>query len=147
MTTDADILQTVVRLGHDPLSGVYIQPAADEEAVHRMQIAAQQELGEPVPEGYAELLRVTNGVQINGVYFKSAVNMVPENVCVFRPEILVLGTEGNVAEFVFDRRDRRFHTINIGFPDERFASFDSFAEMLAAVLHEQQVLYASQTIG
>jgi hypothetical protein len=26
-----------------------------------------------------------------------------------------------MAEFVFDGRDRRFHTINMGFPVERFA--------------------------
>jgi len=45
-----------------------------------------------------------------------------------------------VAEFVFDRRDRKFHTIHMGFPDERYASFETFAEMLTAVLHEQQTL-------
>jgi hypothetical protein len=31
---------------------------------------------------------------------------------------------------------RSFITINMGFPDERFASFGSFAELLAAVLRE-----------
>lgn len=45
-----------------------------------------------------------------------------------------------MAEFVFDRRDRQFHTINMGFTDERFASFDSFGGLLAAVLQEQQVV-------
>jgi hypothetical protein len=51
-----------------------------------------------------------------------------------------LGNSGNHAEFVFDRRDRKFHTINMGFPDERLATFDRLGELLIAVLREQQVL-------
>jgi hypothetical protein len=112
MAKAADTLATLARIGSDPLSGVYLQPAADEEAIGRMQAAARQDLGESVPEGYVALLRITNGVQINGVYFKAAEHLVGDNLDVPRPEILVLGTEGNMAEFVFDRRDRRFHTIN-----------------------------------
>src|SRR5215471_4640213 len=128
MAEAADALTILARLGGDPVSGVYLQPVADEVAIRRMQAAARRGLGEPVPDGYVALLRVTNGVQINGAYFKPAERLVPENLDVLRPEIIVLGTEGNMAEFVFDRRDRRFHTINMGFPDERFASFGSFAE-------------------
>jgi hypothetical protein len=140
MVDAADALAALARLGSDPMSGVYVQPAADEGAIRQMQEAARRNLGEPVPDEYAALLRVTNGVQVNGAYFKSAEHLVPENLDVHRPEIIVLGTEGNMAEFVFDRRDRRFHTINMGSPDERFASFGSFAELMAAVLQEQQVL-------
>jgi hypothetical protein len=140
MAKAANALATLARLGSDPMSGVDLQPAANEAAIRRMQTAARRDLGEPVPVEYAALLRVTNGVQVNGAYFKSAEDLVPENLDVPRPEVIVLGTEGNVAEFVFDRRDRRFHTINMGFPDERLASFGSFAELLAAVLREQQVL-------
>ncbi|MBL8798445.1 MAG: hypothetical protein JNM56_31410 [Planctomycetia bacterium] len=140
MAEAANALATLARLGDDPLSGVHLQPIAGEAAIRRMQSAARRDLGEPVPDEYAALLRVTNGVQINGAYFKSAEHLVPENLDVPRPEIIVLGTEGNMAEYVFDRRDRRFHTINMGFPDERFASFGSFEELLAAVLHDQQVL-------
>lgn len=140
MAEACDQLMTLARLGGDPTGSVYLQPAADEAAICRMQTAARRDLGEPVPDEYVALLRVTNGVQINGVYFKSAEHLVPENLDVPRPEVIILGTEGNVAEFVFDRRDRRFHTINMGFPNERFASFGSFAELLADVLREQQVL-------
>jgi hypothetical protein len=139
MLEAVDVLATLAHLGHDPMSGVYLQPAADEGAIHQMQAAARRDLGEPVPEGYVALLRVTNGAQINGASFKPAERLVPENLDVPRPEIIVLGTEGNMAEFVFDRRDRRFHTVNMGFPDERLASFGSFAELLVAVLREQQV--------
>ena len=102
-----------------------------------MQASAKRDLGGSVPEGYVNLLRATNGVQINGAYFKEAENLVLENLDLGRPEVMVLGTDGGMAEYIFDTRDRRFHTINMGFPDERFASFDTFEELLLAVLKEQ----------
>ena len=140
MVEAADPLATLVRLGGDPMSGVHLQPGADEAAIRRMQAAARRDLGEPVPDEYVALLRVTNGVQINCAYFKSAEHLVPENLDAPRLEVIVLGNEGTMAEFVFDRRGQRFHTINMGFPDERFASFGSFAELLTTVMREQQVL-------
>lgn len=135
-----DALPTLLRLGAEKNSGVYLRPKASEQAIHRMQVTAKRDLGEPVPDGYVVLLRVTNGVQINCAYFKEGENLVPENLDVLHPEIIVLGNEGNMAEYIFDKRDRRFHTINMGFPDERMDSFDNFDEMLLAVMTEQQVL-------
>jgi len=133
------IQETLTRLARESM-GVYLQAAANETAIRRMQEAARQDLGEAVPEEYAEFLRFSNGVQINNSYFKTAEHLVLENLDVPRPEIIVLGNDGNVAEFVFDRRDRKFHTIHMGFPDDRYASFGTFAEMLTTVLREQQVL-------
>jgi hypothetical protein len=135
----ADAIPALVRLGSAGGSSVYLRPSASEAAIGRMQVAARRDLGEAVPDGYLALLRVTNGVQINGAYFKEAENLVPENLDVSRPEVIVLGNDG-MAEYVFDKRDRRFHTINQGFPDERFASFGTFGEMLLSVMAEQQVL-------
>ena len=118
-------LITIARLGLDLMSGVYLQPGASEASIERMQAAAMRDLGSGIPESYAALLRFTNGVQINGAYFKSAENLVAENVDLSTLEVIVLGDEGNHAWCVFDRRDQRFHTVNLGFPDERFASFDT----------------------
>lgn len=63
-----------------------------------------------------------------------------ENLDVPRPAIIVLGSAGNLDEFVYDRRDAQFHIITMGYPDERIASFDTFDALLEAVLREQQVL-------
>jgi len=134
----ADALPTLARLGAE--GAVYLAPKASEAAIRRMQAAAKRDLGEPVPPAYVALLRIANGVQIQGAFFKEAENLVPENLDVNHPEIIVLGNDGNMAYYVFDKRDRRFHTINLGFPDERFESYDSFEEMLIGVLKEQQVL-------
>jgi SMI1 / KNR4 family (SUKH-1) len=133
----ADALPTLIRLGAE--RAVYLAPKASEAAIRRMQAAAKRDLGEPVPDSYVALLRIANGMQIQGAVFKEAENLVPENLDINHPEVIVLGNDGNMAYYVFDKRDRRFHTINLGFPDERFESYDSFEEMLIGVLKEQGV--------
>src|ERR1700722_4900649 len=96
------ILEMLTRLARDSMS-VDLQTAANDTAIQRMKEAARKDLGEPVPEEYLEFLRFSNGIQIDGVYFKTAEHLVLENLDVPRPEIIVLGNEGNIAEFVFDR--------------------------------------------
>jgi hypothetical protein len=135
-----DVLETLARLGADPANAVYLQAPATEAAIESMQSDARRDLGEAVPESYVRLLRLTNGVQINGAYFKKAEHLVLENLDVPRPEIIVLGNSGNVEEYVFDRRDRRFHIINMGYPDEQLESFATFEELLVKVMKDEQVL-------
>jgi hypothetical protein len=133
----ADALPMLIRLGAE--GAVYLAPKASEAAIRRMQAAAKRDLGEPVPEAYVALLRIANGAQIQGAFFKEAENLVSENLDINHPEIIVLGNDGNMAYYAFDKRDRRFHTINLGFPDERFEPYDSFEDMLIGVLKEQGV--------
>ena len=140
MNNSTDTFQTLVELGATPTSGVYLAPGCDDAVITQMQIAAVRDLGEEVPAPFVRLLQLTNGAQINSAYFKEAENLVLESLDMPRPEIIVLGQEGNVTEYVFDRRDRQFHIINIGFPEERLASYATFEELLRAVLEEQQVI-------
>jgi hypothetical protein len=134
------LLAMLSRLASEPRSTVYLQPPASEAAIAAMQAAASRELGDAVPGGYLALLRASNGLQINGAYFKEAENLVPENLDAPREAVIVLGNQGNVSECVFDRRDGRFHIVAMGAEDERLASFDTFAEMLLAVMRDEQVL-------
>jgi hypothetical protein len=139
MSEMAAMVQRLAALGGDPVHGVYLEPPAAEAALDQLQAAAQRDLGQPIPEAYLSLLRHTNGVQINAAYFTSAEHLVAENLDAHQPEIIVLGTAGNVTAYVYDRRDAQFHTTVFGFYDERLESFSALEEMLAAVLHEQQV--------
>jgi hypothetical protein len=141
--TDRETLNLLVSLGRSDASGVYLRPPADEDAIAGMQAAAARELGQVVPDSYLALLRVSNGVQINGAYFKEVQNLVAENLDTPRNGVIVLGNDGNTAEYVFDKRDRRYCTVTMGTQDERLASFAKFGEMLSAVMKEQQVLNAS----
>jgi hypothetical protein len=122
------------------MGGVHLHPPATEATIKAMQKAARRDLGEPVPKAFTKLLRMTNGLQINGAYFESAEHLVLDNIDLSRPEIILLGNAGNVDQYVYDKRDRKFHTIHMGFPNERYASFDTFEELLNTVLREQQVL-------
>lgn len=131
-------LSSLVKLGKKGI--VYLNKKASEAGLGRMQAAAKRDLGEGLPEGYVALLRLSNGVQINGAYFKEAENLVAENLDLAQPDVIVLGLDGGLAEYIFDKRDRRFHIVQFGFPDERSASFDTFDELLGAVLREQGVV-------
>jgi hypothetical protein len=132
------VYETMARLGADPERAVYLRPGASEAAIRNLQRDARQGLGEEVPESFVRLLRLTNGAQINGAFFKEAENLVLENLDVPRPGVIVLGNAGNVDEYLFDRRDRRFHVVNFGFADERLASFQTFEELLLRAFGDQQ---------
>jgi hypothetical protein len=133
-------LDTLKRRGDDETSGVYLNPGAGAVAIREMQECAERHLGAPLPDAYVEFLKITNGAQLNCAYFKSAEHLVAENLVVPRPEIIVLGNAGNIDEFVFDLRRKKFHTIAMGCQDHIRASFDSFYEMLMTVMEEEDVL-------
>jgi hypothetical protein len=132
------VYDTLARLGADPERAVYLRPGAGEAAILDLQRDARMRLGEPVPESFVRFLRLTNGAQINGAFFKEAENLVLENLDVPRPNVIVLGNAGNVDEDVFDRRDRHFHIVTFGFEDERVDSFRTFEELLLRVFRDQE---------
>ena len=132
------VYDTLARLGADPERAVYLRPGAGETAILNLQRDARTSLGAQVPESFVRLLRLTNGAQINGAFFKEAENLVLENLDVPRPDVIVLGNAGNVDEYVFDTRDRHFHIVTFGFEDERVASFRTFEELLLRVFKSQE---------
>lgn len=134
-----ELNQLLAALRERPPEDVYLNEPADDDALARMQADAMRHLGRAVPGEYELLLRVTNGVQINGAYFKSAEDLVPENIDVAMPEIIVLGNRGNIDHLVYDHRDQRYATINMGFRDERFAVFERFADLLVEVMRLEDV--------
>lgn len=134
----SSVYDTLARLGADPERAVYLRPGAGEIAIVNLQRDARTRLGEQVPESFVRLLRLTNGAQINGAFFKEAENLVLENLDVARPDVIVLGNAGNVDEYVFDRRDGHFHIVTFGFEDERLASFRTFEELLVRIFSAQE---------
>jgi hypothetical protein len=133
------VFENIVGLGQKRLRGVHLRPPCSEAAIRQLQTDAERDLSEEVPRSFIALLRLTNGLQINCAYFKEAEHVVLDNLDVFEEDVIFLGND-SLAQYVFDKRDKKFHTINMGFPDERFASYETFEEMLAAILKEQQVV-------
>jgi hypothetical protein len=135
-----DLDRLLSDLLRNPPAGVYVREPAGEVALERMQAAAMRDLCQRVPDHCERLLRATNGIQISGTYFKSAEDVVLENLDYAMPGVIVLGNRGNVDQLVYDQRDQRFATINMGFPDERYAAFESFADLLVDVMKVEEVL-------
>ena len=131
------VYETLSRLGADPERAVYLRPGAGEAAILNLQRDAGARLGAQVPESFVRLLRLTNGAQINGAFFKEAEHLVLDNLDVPRPDVIGLGNAGNVDEYLFDTRDRHFHIATFGFADERVASFQTFEELLVRVFRDQ----------
>jgi hypothetical protein len=133
-------LATILRLGVKKDSGVFLRPPATADAIQMLRANAIATWGEAVPDEFTDMLKSTNGVQINGAYFKEAENFVLENRDVFDPRVMVLGNSGSVDWYVFDRQDRQFHITTLGSPSDRFGTFQTFDELLNAVLYQQQVV-------
>lgn len=140
-TRTEDAFTALQRLG--AAGDVFIEKPASPRAIQVMQRDAKRDLNMSVPEAYAAFLKITNGVQIENSYFKEAENLVAENLDLAYPDVMVLGTDGNMAYYVFDHRDGRFHTVNLGDPNDpsqRFESYETFEQMLLGVMKEQGVL-------
>jgi len=80
----SEVFGVLGRLGKDPANGVHLRTGCSEDALRELQAGAKQHLGAEVPESYVLLLRMTNGVQINGADFKTAEHLVLENLDVPR---------------------------------------------------------------
>ena len=136
----ADVFTQLVSLGADPQSGVYCHAGCSDRAIQDMQAAATRALGCHVPAAFVRLLRLSNGLQINSAYFKTAEQLVPENLDCPRQHVIILGNAGNVEEYIYDTQDHQFHITTMGFPAERYATFATLEAMIHAILHQQQVL-------
>jgi hypothetical protein len=145
--TPSTAFSTLANLAAGSSLGVHLRPGATKEAIGEMQSAARRDLREEIPESYVAFLCFTNGAQIQNVFFKEAENIVAENTDLPLPTVIRLGNSGNIADYLFDIRDRRFHETNVGSPDERFASFGTFQELLVDVMSSQLGLKASNEFG
>ncbi|MGL6095926.1 MAG: hypothetical protein ACRC7O_09045 [Fimbriiglobus sp.] len=132
-----ELYRRMLEHGHKVSNEVGTPPPCDEKAIEALRQDSREKLGEEVPEEFLDFLRVSDGAGFANAGFKRAEHLVLENLDVPRPEVIVLGMEGNVNEIVFDRRDHRYHTIVMGCVNERFESFDTFAELLADLMRRQ----------
>ena len=124
-------------LSREPLSAIYLKPGCDEIVIDRLQQSARLSLGGDIPEGFIRMLRFTNGLQVDSSHFTNASMLVAENLEIaYSPQIILLGNRGNVDDYIFDRKDRQYHVSSLGYPQERWASFPSFEELLLSILDE-----------
>lgn len=122
---------------NDPFYKDYLNSGASNTEIKKLQSAAKQKLGIAIPESFIRLLKISNGIQIDGVFFKKAENLIAENLDLESREVVVLGNSGNVEAYIFERRDRKFYTVNIFDFDEKLESYATFEAMLLAIIQKQ----------
>lgn len=116
----------------------YLNPGCNDAKIEKLQLAAK-EFGFVIPQSFIRLLKISNGIQIDGVFFKEAENLIAENLDLESPEAIVLGNSGNVEAYIFDLRDGKFHTVNIFDFEEKFESYATFEAMLLAIIEVQML--------
>ena len=114
----------------------YLNSGCSDGEIEKLQLAAK-EFGFTIPRSFIRLLKISNGIQINSVFFKEAENLIAENLDLESPEVIVLGNSGNVEAYIFDRRDSKFHTVNFFNFAEKFATYATFEAMLLAIIRVQ----------
>lgn len=94
--------------------------------------------GIEVPEEYLELLRASDGAQIDNDLVFSAEDCRWQNEPLYRDaryrRHLLIGREGNVASWAYDVDARRFVISAFGSPEAVFESFESLADLIASRL-------------
>ena len=135
-TKSHDALETLSRLASAEHSGVYLNPPCTAQAIAEIQLAAQRAFGKPLPAGVVRLLTLSDGCQINGVYFHKAAELIER--LNHHGGMILLGDE-DTAYFVFDEDDGKFHILLEG-DTEKFKSFDAFEDMLLYVMKDEGVV-------
>lgn len=132
-----DVFEIIDSWRNDPFYKDYLNPGCSDTKIEKLQSAAKKEFGVAIPESFIRLLKISNGIQINGVFFKQAENLIAENSDFGSSEVIILGNSGNVEAYIFEQRDKKFYAVNIFNFDERFESYATFEAMLLAIIQKQ----------
>jgi hypothetical protein len=123
-------------------AGVYFSTPCSEAEIALTREQSQVLLGHNLPEGYIELLRMSNGVQINNAVIESASAVIELNTELRATNqeyvgYLVLGYQGNMEHYVFNHARKTFQTVNFFSVGEVFETYVSFNELLSGIINAQ----------
>lgn len=135
------ILPKLAQLEKDD-AGVYFSAPCTEAEIALSVEQSQALLGHNLPEGYVELLRMSNGVQIDNAVIESASAVIELNteLRATNPEYagyLVLGYQGNMEHYVFNHSKTTFQTVNFFSVGDVFETYASFNELLSGIVNAQ----------
>lgn len=126
-----------------------LQPPATEAALDRLQQRAQEELGASVPEGYLDFLRVTDGLNWEGLFvYASDKNPVAGKPTLFMHSFVddnldwrsyaphcnyLFFADGDISLFAYNLAERRYE-IQDRPSGTVMGTFDTFDAMIAEAL-------------
>jgi hypothetical protein len=128
------------------------QPPCSEQQIERLREQARMELGDEVPEGYLDFLRLTNGLDWNGTNFFAAETtevhshrpgtiegFVPANLGYRDVEemrdFLVFGSSG-MELYVYDKKNRDY-LIQDSVSMDTFETYADFDSLMTEVLRSR----------
>lgn len=129
-----------------------IQPPAPEEALQRLRQRTRDELGADLPEGYLDFLRVTDGLNWNGLFvYASDKNPVIKKPTVFMHPFIednldwrshephknyLFFADGEISLYVYNLVKSRYEVLDR--PSETVINtFQTFDEMITEALHQR----------
>ena len=123
-------------------AGVYFSTPCTENEIALTCEQSQIRFGQNLPEDYIELLRISNGIQINNAVIESANLLIESNseLRASNPEYvdyLVFGYQGNMEHYVLNHAKKAFQTVNFFSVTDVFASYASFDELLSSIANAQ----------
>lgn len=135
------IITRLTQLEKDDASVYFSTPCTEAEITLSLE-QSQVLLGHNLPESYVELLRMSNGVQINNAVIESASAVIELNTALraTNPEYagyLVLGYQGNMEHYVFNHAKKAFQTVNFFSVGDVFETYASFNELLSGIVKAQ----------
>lgn len=149
MNQDLRDLIAQVAVGRRTLYRTDIQPPASEAALERLQQRAQEELGASLPDGYLDFLRVTDGLNWEGLFvYASGKTPVIDKPTVFMHSFVddnldwhshaphqnyLFFADSDISLYVYHLAKRRYEILDR--PSETLIqTFETFDAMLAEAL-------------
>jgi hypothetical protein len=120
--------------------GVYLKRPVSAVDLEQLQEYARIALGQTLPQDYVSFLNQSDGLQVENALFMAASDVAPTNLDSPIDFRIRVGSAGNLDDFFFDVRIRKFVIAPMGHPDETHSLHDTFWDLLKCVLKEQGAL-------
>jgi hypothetical protein len=127
-------------------AAVYLRRPCDATSLENFNRRLQSKLGEKSAEWYLNLLRLTDGLQIDNSLFESADDFIETNLehramnAVFN-RYLIFGHSGNVDMYVYDKEQAEQQFCVVGFysVQDVYQEYFSIEDLLVSLLDAESV--------
>ena len=141
-----DVYTRIEEASRSGVAAVYLRQPCDAASLELLNHRLQSKLGEKSAEWYLNLLRLTDGLQIDNSLFESADDFIETNLehramnAVFN-RYLILGHKGNVDMYVYDkeRAEQQFCVVGFYSVQDVYQEYSSIEKLLVSLLDAESV--------
>ncbi|MGJ8621113.1 MAG: hypothetical protein ACSHWN_12355 [Methylophilaceae bacterium] len=118
---------------------IEINTSASTDDIAILQGYVKNRFNNRMPEDYEDFLKQSDGVQIENVYFFSALDVTLLNEDFSYKDKIRIGDKGNIDDLVFSFHSSRYEVITMGHADEVIATFNDIQSLINYLKKEQSV--------